>query len=178
MMHSRSFLTIFLLLWLVGCQSAPRDAWIEDHFREHRAEFEELVSLNSSAYRGVGSLHNFDGYVDYLSAQPRYTALMTAVGASRSPVQTSFHYSREDERHIRDPVPTAIYFVLGEAGFLRSIGLFGEEKGHAFFFGTPSFRDTRRLVPDTDRAEVIEVDSLHFYRPIEDGWYVYRDIED
>lgn len=177
-MRGRNLLTIFLLLWLVGCQRAPRDAWIEDHFREYRAEFEELVLLNSSAYRSIGSRYSFDGYVDYLRAQPRYTALMTTVGASRSPVQTSFHYSREHGRRVRDPDPTAIYFILGEAGFLRSAGLFGDEKGVAFFFGVPSFIDTRRLVPDTDRAEVTEVDSLHFYRPIEGGWYVYRNIED
>lgn len=178
MMRSCNLPMIFLLLWLVGCQSAPRDAWIEDHFREHRAEFEELVSLIGSAYQGIGSRYNFDGYGDYLRAQPRYTALMTTVGASRSPVQTSSHYSRERGRHVRDPDPTAIYFILGEAGFLRAAGMFGDYKGVAFFPGEPLFTDYRRTVPNTDRAKVIETDSLRFYRPIGDGWYIYRSIED
>lgn len=164
----------FLVLWLTGCQRAPQDAAIEKHFSQHKAEFEELVLLISSAFQDVGRLYSFDGYSDYLDSQPRYVALMDAVAASRSPIT----YSEEAERHVVKPDPKAISFELGEAGFLNSAGLFGDSKGVVFFPAKPSFDDTHRLVSNTNKAKVIETDDLRFYKHIEDGWYVYRHIED
>lgn len=167
-----------LSVLLMGCASLPSDAAVERHFYQHKAEFEELVPLIESAFQGVGSLYSFDGYVEYIGAQPKYIRLMEAVGASRSPIGTSSYYSSEAERHILSPYPESISFVLDDISFPSAAGIFGEDKGIIFFYTTPSFGETRILVSDTDKAEVFDTDSLVFYRHIEGNWYVYRNIED
>ena len=181
-MARRKALAILLLvaLFLVALtvyNRFPSDAAVDKHFRKHEAEFEELVLLIESAYRGVGSLYSFDDYGDYSRAQPRYTELMAAVGVSRSPVTSDFRYSCEAERRLRDPRPAAISFVLDTLNPLFGNGFWGEDKGIVFFPVAPSFDHTHILVPNTAKAEMIYADYLIFYRQIEGNWYIYRFIE-
>ena len=181
-MARRRALTILLLvalflITLTVYNRFPSDAAVDEHFREHEAEFEELVLLIESAYRGVGSLHSFRSYVDYLEAQPRYIELMAAIGASRSFVTEDFYYSSKAERRLRDPSSTAISFVLDTLNPPYGEGFWGEEKGIVFFPVAPSFSDPHILVPDTAKAEMTYTDYLMFYRHIEGNWYVYRFIE-
>ena len=131
-----------------------------------------------SAYRRVGRPYSSDSYLAFLRTQPKYTDLLETVGASSGFALISSRYSSETERFIPSPDPYAITFVLGEAGFFRA-GLFGDRKGIVYFFAPPSFDRTNILVPNTDKGDKVSgSDETNFYRRIEGGWYIYRDIDD
>lgn len=174
-------LLLLLLLWalpLTGCSNLPSDATVEKHFYRHKAEFEELATLIESAYRSVGRPYHADGYAAYLRTQPRYIDLLETVGASSGVARITSTYSLEAERHLPDPNPYAVSFKLAEAGFFRA-GLFGESKGIILFLIVPSFDGTNILITNTAKGDKVRgSDETNFYRHIEGGWYIYRDIDD
>jgi hypothetical protein len=175
-MHSVRRLIVFAAIVVVsGCSSHPSDDQLLKHFRQHRADLEQLVRMFESD-KGLGRVgENFTRPDDpgrvgvSLERVSEYRRLCTAVGAPDciEGYDAAFDRLYGAVAAGRSEAKNPIWIHVSSWGLAVS----GSGKGF-LYSSAPSFE----IVPDLDRVSPSR--SGTWIRHIEGPWYLYFDYED